>query len=74
MVISEMKNDAIMTVKDVLLKDVDICRRLSEIGVKKGSKLRFIKKSKISGCVLVEILGSVFMIDEYVARGIECYE
>lgn len=70
--LSECKNEKNLKVISLEIEDKDLLRRLQEIGVKVGKNIRFVKKSKISGCVLIEVLGSVFMLDNYIAKGIEC--
>ena len=46
---------------------------MEKIGIKDGSFLRLIKKSKISKCAIVEVLGTVFIIDKLLAEGIFCF-
>lgn len=48
--------------------------RLKEIGIEPNAKIEVLKKSKLSGCMLVGVLGSVFILDRDAASGVDCYE
>lgn len=70
----DFKKDSVVKVLRVNIKNEDIKRRLWEIGVAEGKNVRFIKRSILSKCVLVESMGSVFILDKKISEGIDCYE
>lgn len=70
----DFKKDSVVKVLRVNIKNEDIKRRLREIGVAEGKNVRFIKRSILSKCVLVESMGSVFILDKKISEGIDCYE
>ena len=74
MKLSEVKSNTEVAVEKINISRPDIVRRLGEIGIKEGKRIRLIKKSRISKCVLVETLGAVFILDFLIAEGIVCNE
>ena len=70
----DVNQDTIVKVFRIDIERIDIVRRLKEIGVAADKNIRFIKKSKISKCILIESLGSVFILDKYISERVICYE
>lgn len=74
MKLCEVKKECKLNVEKITINQEKILRRLNEIGIKQGSQIRFIKNSRLSKCILVESMGSVFILDNNVAEGIICHE